>query len=347
MRPDWISKLQNLLQTWAFSLAIATLQYAFQPDKPYMPLVAYSLSIGTFIWAIIDLGRHFFPSALETGWPTGWQGLALMVGGIVAGYFLGNLLADRLCHHFGWYAGYPMQDHAMDLRNSVLITLTAGIAGTYYFYTLNQSAYLQRKMTEAHHQAAEARLRLLETQLEPHMLFNTLANLRVLIGADPPRAQTMLDHMIAYLRATLSASRASTHTLAQEFERLQDYLALMAVRMGPRLQFTLELPDTLRNHAVPPLLLQPLVENSIRHGLEPKVEGGSIQVRARSDGHTVTLEVQDTGLGLGDSAQPGSGFGLGQVRERLTTVYGTAGTIDLVANGASGTRATITFPLQK
>jgi hypothetical protein len=218
MRMDGISKLQNLLQTWAFSLAIAALQYAFQPDKPYAPMTAYSLAIGTFIWAIIDLGRHFFPSAAETGWPTGLQGMLLVVGGIVVGYFLGNLLADNLCRTFGWYAG-PIPGRSMDLRNSVLITLAAGSVGTYYFYNLNKSAYLERKMTEARHLAAEARLKLLETQLEPHMPFNTLANLRALIGVDPVRAKSMLDHMIAYLRATLSASRATgtdgQHTLCR------------------------------------------------------------------------------------------------------------------------------------
>ena len=141
-------------------------------------------------------------------------------------------------------------------------------------------------MTEAGHQAAEARLRLLEAQLEPHMLFNTLANLRALIGVDPQRAQTMLDHMIAYLRATLRASRADAdrpHTLQDEFARLQDYLELMAIRMGPRLQFALELPEALATQPVPPLLLQPLVENSIQHGLEPKVEGGRITVRASQE----------------------------------------------------------------
>lgn len=352
MRLDWINKLQHLLQTWAFSLAIATLQYAFQPEKPYVPLVAYSLAIGTFIWAIIDLGRHFFPSAAETGWPTGLSGMALVVVGIVAGYFIGNLLADTLCRTFGWYAGYPIPDRAIDLRNSILITLTAGSAGTYYFYTLNKAAYLERKMTEARHLAAEARLKLLETQLEPHMLFNTLANLRALIGVDPVRAQTMLDHMIAYLRATLSASRASghdvQHTLTDEFARLQDYLELMKIRMGPRLQFTLELPDALRTQPVPPLLLQPLVENSIQHGLEPKVEGGSIAIRAAQEGGLLCLEVTDTGLGAREVLQsrPGHGFGLQQVRDRLLTTFDALGTMELIAAPAGGTRARITFPIK-
>src|SRR5690606_22156517 len=126
---------------------------------------------------------------------------------------------------------------------------------------------------EAQRQASEARLRLLESQLEPHMLFNTLANLRALIGSDPPRAVEMLDRLNAFLRATLAASRsaagAQRHTLRDEFARLDDYLALMAVRMGPRLRVVLSLPEPLADCPVPALLLQPLVENAIRHGLEP------------------------------------------------------------------------------
>jgi sensor histidine kinase YesM len=127
----------------------------------------------------------------------------------------------------------------------------------------------------------------------------------------------MLDHLIEYLRATLSASRSSMHTLEQEFARLHDYLALMAVRMGPRLKYTLDLPDALKSINVPPLLLQPLVENSIQHGLEPKVQGGNIAVQARQVGNLLVLEVTDTGLGLNAAAStaythsaPGKGFGL-------------------------------------
>nr|ACY24687.1 LytS signal transduction histidine kinase [uncultured organism] len=354
MRWDSINKLQNALHTWAFCLAIATLQYAFQPDKPYAPLAVYSLAIGSFIWAFIDLGRHFIPSAAETGWPTGLQGSALMAAGILAGYFLGTWVGDALCHALGWHSSTPLAQRPSDLRNSLLITLTAGIAGTYYFYTLNKSAYLQRKMVEADHLANEARLKLLETQLEPHMLFNTLANLRALIAVDPERAQTMLDHMIAYLRATLSASRAGDarpHTLQDEFARLRDYLELMAIRMGPRLQFTLELPDALAAQPVPALLLQPLVENSIQHGLEPQVAGGHIAVRASQQGALLCLDVIDTGQGLAP-AQDGaattgrSNFGLQQVRERLAAAYGPLGALKIVATPTGGTAASVTFPLK-
>ena len=195
------------------------------------------------------------------------------------------------------------------------------------------------------------------------MLFNTLANLRVLIALDPTRAQAMLDHLIAYLRATLTASRATQHPLADEFDRLRDYLELMAVRMGPRLRYTLDLPEALRQVPVPPLLLQPLVENAIRHGLEPQVAGGHITVRAsvqpRAPGtpqatatQYLVLEVTDNGVGLGQGAHPATDttasnthFGLTQVRERLATLHGSAGTLDLIATSAGGTSASVRFPL--
>jgi signal transduction histidine kinase len=338
------------LQVMAFALAIATIQYAFLPDRPYAPPLVYSLLISLFTWAIIDLGRNVVPSARETGWPRGWQGVALVVVGIVVGYFVGTRLADLMCLRFGWYAGYPRLDRATELRTSILITALAGILGSFYFYAANRSAYLQRQMAEARRHADDARLKLLQTQLEPHMLFNTLANLRALIGADPARAQNMLDHMIAYLRATLSASRSASHTLQTEFDRLRDYLELMAIRMGGRLQFDLRLPAELAQHPVPALLLQSLVENSIQHGLEPKLEGGSVVVSAKRDGADLVLEVTDTGVGPDRAADApastGTGFGIAHVRERLATLHGAAAKVDFSARAEGGARVVLRFPFE-
>jgi len=348
MNIDWTAKLRHLLQVLAFALAIATIQYAFMPERPWGPPLVYSLLIAGITWAGIDIGRELFPSSAETGWPQGWAGLVLVAGSIVLGYLLGTAIADQLCVYYGWYppgAGHSESD-SNQLRTSILITALAGIAGSFYFYSINKSAYLLRKMDEARQHASEARLKLLETQLEPHMLFNTLANLRALIAADPQRAQVMLDHMIDYLRATLGASLAPTHTLQAEFDRLRDYLELMVIRMGPRLTYTLELPAELAQHPVPTLLLQPLVENSIKHGLEPKVEGGRITVRARREGAALVLEVLDTGVGLSGADKDRAGFGMAQVRERLGSTYGADIAIELVAAGAGGTRASVRFPFK-
>ena len=340
MRIDWLAKLRNFLHVLAFLLAVSAVQYAFTTDRPYEIPLVYSLCIGTSTWALIDFGRNLFPSAQETGWPRGAAGIALTVASIACGYLLGTLAADAWFGWSTWDRGQP--DNR--LRNSLLISLLAGVAGSYYFYTYNKSAYLERKMGEARRHASEAQLKLLESQLEPHMLFNTLANLRVLIGTDPPRAQRMLDHMIAYLRATLNASRATTHTLQAEFDRLRDYLELMAVRMGPRLAFTLDLPADLAQLQVPTLLLQPLVENSIQHGLEPKVEGGQITVAARRDGGTLTLTVTDTGIGTSQATVKGGGFGMRQVRERLATLYGAAAALEFSAQEGRGACTVTRFP---
>jgi LytS/YehU family sensor histidine kinase len=187
----------------------------------------------------------------------------------------------------------------------------------------------------------------LQAQLEPHMLFNTLANLRVLIGIDAVRAQAMLDRLIAFLRATLSASRVGTQALSAEFERLGDYLALMQVRMGPRLQFAFDLPHDLRETPVPPLLLQPLVENCIAHGLEPKIEGGRIDVCAARDGAVLVLTVRDSGIGLQPAAATqGTRFGTQQVRDRLGALYGARASFALGPAADGGTEARITLPLK-
>lgn len=340
MRIDWLVKLRNLLQTLAFCLAISAVLFSLSPNRSYEIPLVYSLCIGIFTWALIDFGRHLFASTTETGWPRGGAGIALAVGGNVAGYVLGTLAADAW---FGW-SSWEAQGSAQ-LRSSIVISVVAGIVAVYYFYTAGKSAYLERKMAEARQHASEAQLKLLESQLEPHMLFNTLANLRVLIGADPPRAQRMLDHMIAYLRATLNASRATTHTLQAEFDRLRDYLELMGVRMGPRLAYTLDLPPELAQLQVPTLLLQPLVENSIQHGLEPKVEGGRIAVTARREGGTLTLKVTDTGVGTAQSVAKGSGFGMTQVRERLATLYGATAALEFSAQEGHGAISTTHLPV--
>lgn len=349
MRIDPVAKLRHLLQVLAFCLAIATIQYAFLPERSYGVLLVYSLCIGLITWACIDFPRHLLPSAAETGWPRGLEGVVLMGVGIAIGYFVGTALGDTLCRTLGLHSG-PRPDPVAQARQSVLITALAGIAGSYYFLSAARRSHLERKMNEAQRHADEARLKLLETQLEPHMLFNTLANLHALIALDPPRAQQMLDHMIAYLRATLDASRTTTHSLQTEFDRLRDYLALMAIRMGPRLAYELDMPPELAMQAVPPLLLQPIVENSIRHGLEPQVRGGRIEVQARRDGTRLVLEVRDSGVGQAVAESGGAdrglgGFGLAQVRQRLATLYGDAASYQFESAPGTGARTCITLPL--
>ena len=312
----------------------------------------YSQCIGLAIWGLIDLGRL----ALTPDEPRQWRRLfGIVPVGVVLGYLGGTLAGDTLLGKPGQGMAVLQSGQGLGL---LLMSLAVGAVCTYYFMSQARLASVREEAARAsaqaeaaQRQAAESQLKLLQTQLEPHMLFNTLANLRALVSLDPARAQTMLDHLIAYLRATLGASRATLHPLQHECDRLADYLALMAVRMGPRLSYQLDLPAELASVSVPPLLLQPLVENSIRHGLEPKLDGGHITVQALRQGTQLVLTVSDTGLGCPATptppATPGSGgFGLAQVRERLHTCYGDQAAIEIVAIPLGGTRVSISFPLK-
>ena len=336
---------RHFVQVFAFNCVLWALQMIAVPGAWDVKMV-YSQAIGLSIWAIIDFGRFALRPNQHTGWPDPPPAIALVIVGIAVGYTVGTFIGDAYCgcSTWEWWTLSPRRFAA-----TVAGTVFAASVATYYFFSRGRDALQRAQLAASERDATLARLTLLQSQLEPHMLFNTLANLRVLISLDPVRAQAMLDRLIAYLRATLSASRASTHSLAAEFERIEDFLALMSVRMGERLRTQLTLPDELRELPVPPLLLQPLVENAIKHGLEPKVAGGRISVSARREGHRLELSVRDTGVGLSASAGSAQGtqFGLHQVRERLQALHGEQAsfTLEAVPDREGGMLARITLPL--
>lgn len=192
----------------------------------------------------------------------------------------------------------------------------------------------------------EAQLRLLQGQIEPHFLFNTLANVQSLIDFDPERAKRMLERFTDYLRASLGQLRGEATTLAQEFALLEAYLALMQLRMGERLRVRLALPAELGSVALPPLLVQPLVENAIHHGLEPQIAGGEVAVTARRDAGRLILDVEDDGQGLdGPRRRPGNGVALANIRARLAARWGPSATLTLQPRAGGGTLARISIPM--
>jgi len=326
---------------WSFSLFIPLFNWNSGSKGPSLDVAfVYTYAICTSIWLLTDVLRFplrgWLKSPAPHYWPESWRAALWLVFGIALGYAIGTGIGDAYAGHSTWELF-----HLDPKRFMAIMVSSAGISAGFlgYFYLRGKAESLQR-------QASEAQLKLLESQLEPHMLFNTLANLRALIGTDPERATAMLDRLNDYLRATLQASRsdaqASPHTLADEFTRLNDYLAIMAVRMGPRMVYALDLPEELAAHPLPALLLQPLVENSIRHGLEPSVGGGEIRIKARREGGVLTLTVHDNGAGCGPGAA--TGFGLRQVRERLATAYGTRGRLDFSSQPGQGTTAKLYLP---
>ncbi len=346
--------LMRGLRSAGFGVLIAVLLTAGF-GAPFYTNLVQSVCISTMCWFATDLlrmplakwwHRNAAPGSLEAA--SHWPGWPLMVVAIVVGTLFGFSVGNELAN---WILGRAFPGYFRgDWRqmSALLIgSLVPGTIITYWFYSRETIAAKEAAVQVAQRQAAEHRLKLLESQLEPHMLFNTLANLRVLIGVDPQRAQAMLDQLIAFMRATLDGSRAATHSLHAEFARLADYLALMQIRMGARLQTAFELPDALAELQVPPLLLQPLVENCIKHGLEPAVSGGRIDMRAARSGNTLVLTVRDTGTGLSGAAVDTTRFGLVQVRERLATLYGNAATLSLedAVDPEGGTLATIRLPI--
>jgi hypothetical protein len=205
----------------------------------------------------------------------------------------------------------------------------------------------QEQMAEAARLLAEAKLRSLQAQIEPHFLYNTLANVVSLIGADPDRARHMLERLIDFLRASLSASRADHATLGAELDLAAAYLDLLGVRMGARLRWRIDAADDVRALALAPMLVQPLVENAIMHGLEPKVEGGEIIIRARRVDTGLSLEIADDGIGLVSTApRPGGGVGLANLRERLRSLYGAQARLELIENPTHGVTSRLLLPLE-
>lgn len=349
-RRPWYFELGSML---SIGLLVGLLLYLIRGRGFWIGMaysVGISLSIGYSIGLLQMLLcrwlRRSGPDnpALRSGWPGWpWMLVCILLGAFI-GHEIGNLIVASL---FGHKVHLLIGATPRQLMIGGGFTLIVSMIATLYFYNRERVVDLELERAAVQRQAAEAQLRALQSQLEPHMLFNTLAHLRVLIGLRPLEAQAMLDELIAYLRATLQGSRRQLQPLSLEFERVADYLKLMQRRMGARLRVELSLPPELANAQVPPLLLQPLVENAIQHGLEPHVDGGCLRVSARRDGDRLCLQVDDDGAGLAASpSQSGTGFGTQQVRERLATQYGQAAGFELLPGQPRGTLARVWLPLE-
>lgn len=193
-------------------------------------------------------------------------------------------------------------------------------------------------------QLAEAQLKMMQAQVEPHFLFNTLASVDYLIETDPARASMMQKNLIQYLRAALPQMREGSTTLGKEVALCRAYLEILKVRMDDRLQFAITVPQGLASAQFPPMMMQSLVENAIKHGLEPKAEGGAVTITANVANGNLCVTVADTGLGFGAGSQPGTSVGLANVRERLLALYGARAKLSIEANTLTGTIATIEVP---
>jgi len=341
---SWGSTLQLIAGAALFWAVAAGLTFIAAPGlDSFGRLLVFSESNGLsmlFFALLLQRSRVFSNARPMLRW--------VLVGTISVplGYVVGHVIALRML-------GEPFRLLSLGHDRMVPVIFTVLIAGfgLYFFATRERLANEAVARSEAQRLAAESQLRLLRAQLQPHMIFNTLANLRSLVGEDSKQAVHMIDQLIVYLRNTLSASRIDTSTLAEEFTQLRAYLEIMSVRMGPRLTYRLELPPELESAPIPSMLLQPLVENAIKHGIEPKVGAGSIDVLAQRTADGVEISVVDTGLGL----PPGSdvsmaadmatgSYGLLHVRERLQVLYGSKASLTLTPHVPSGFCAKVNIP---
>jgi sensor histidine kinase YesM len=309
-------------------------------DKHFLINFIMSQSFGISVCSAVLLSFWIFK-------PQSWRmlltiSMLAMWAGALAGLEIGIFILE-------YFFGIALNWRMNVMVQSVITAMIFSSAASYFFVTKaklkqrNELIEQERIKTVAlQKEALEANLRMLQAQIEPHFLFNTLSNVVSLIDTDPARGKAMLLDLTKYLRTSLSRTMPEKTTLAQEIDMIEAYLNIQNIRMGERLNFKVDVPGNLRQLPFPPLLVQPLVENAVKHGLEPKVEGGKITVRAAKQNGLLTVEVADTGLGFSTFGQ--NGIGIANVRERLRLLFADRGRLIIEENSPCGVKAIIEVP---
>jgi sensor histidine kinase YesM len=335
------SALKQLFYTFVFDTIIALFLTAIEFGDGFFVTLIISQCIGLSICTCVLIALHFAPSDRPI-WQTLWVAVALITGGL-GGSYLGAIVSGL---------GPSILFEKTPLFQLLTIGVIFGSIITYFFSSREQIAESQARIQDekikrliSEKKAAEANLKLLQAQIEPHFLFNTLSNVLSLLDTDPKKGKSMLVDFIQYLRSSLSKIREDKATLGQEMEMIRAYLNIFKVRMGDRLHYKMDLPEKLKANSFPPMLIQPLVENAIKHGLEPRIEGGEIIIGAEEKNGFLRLEVIDTGLGFTEKRDSGMGFS--SIRERLESIYGNRGRLILEENQPHGLKATIEVPRGK
>ena len=302
-----------------------------------------------FLWVMAAPMLVAIIATANLGPQRGAKRIAALAAAIVVSTAIGALLRCK---------GWDMQRWARGLDNEALgmigyvwprYALLGGmltLVGEFYRHELSSLKATQQ--AEIDHAAferemAEARLEVLQAQIEPHFLFNTLANVRRLYDTDPAGGARMLDNLMRYLEVALPSMRETESTLQRDAALVEAYLRIQQIRMGSRLAFSVEVPPELRRHPVPPMMLLTLAENAVKHGLNPSPEGGRIRLVARAAGDRLALSLADTGVGFTGSS--GAGTGLANIRARLASQFGGRASLSLENNDFGGVTATIELPL--
>jgi len=318
--------------------AAASVTWYFQ--NTYLDLLVSALCMGFSIMLAITIAGNLRQILMPR------EGAQML--GVVFGSFLGILVV-------GVVKGRDLAEMFTERLWGVTITTSLGIGFgcviTAAMILREQRSRMQSDLIRAESdrhqlekQVMAARLQVMQAQVEPHFLFNTLANVQHLVEADPRAASKMLDNLIRYLRIALPQMRENASTLGREMDMAAAYLEIFKIRMGKRLDYRMELPADLRDQPFPPMMLITLVENAIKHGIDPGCDEGTVILSAEVRDDKLFIRVADTGEGF--QPKTGGGLGLANIRERLSTLYGKSAKLTLEENRPRGVVATIEAPLK-
>jgi sensor histidine kinase YesM len=345
--------LYTFIWNMLFGTVLGVITMVYGDPWPFWKFVwmqfVMTQTIGFSIHILFDITGQLLGSTLDKapGWVRGVYFMLVPLFGLFIGYGLGSVILDLP----------GMRRYVFSTRGMVSISLFSliltGALSIAFLARARQMrieadlANQRQRALDAERRALEAQLRMLQAQIEPHFLYNTLANAVGLIAPAPDKARLLLERLIDYLRASLTESREQQIRLGRELDTIRAYLDLMTVRMGERLHYRIECPPELADVPMAPMLLQPVVENAIQHGLEPKIEGGGILITVHREDNSLRIDIADTGKGFDPAARPrpGGGIGLSNLRERLATLYDTAGQLALSDNPGGGVRVTIRLPM--
>lgn len=322
-----------LLVTFACVWVAAATVWIF--DNTYPDLLVSALCVGYTSMVLFSVATNLRQRSLPR-----WSAQVLS---IVVGSFLGTMLA-------GIVKGRTFSMMFTERFYGVLITMGLGIgfgAMAVWIYVFREQesrhaaelARAQAERVQLEKNVLQAQLALMQAQVEPHFLFNTLANVQHLVETDPASASRMLESLIQYLRAALPRMREDSTTVGREADMARAFLDIHRMRMGARLDYALEVPEALRCRPFPPMMLISLVENAVKHGVDPCCDCGTITIKASEEGGMLRFSVADTGAGI--LPTKGSGVGLANIRERLKALYGSTARLVIEENVPRGVVATI------
>ena len=354
------SPLRDLVYTAIFNLALAAtftlFAMPFTPSSQWRAIawanVVFANAIGYVIHVEFAIGQWLVGERCRR-WPF-WGRAAyfagLPVAGVLVGYTIGFEILDWPRARATMFTPTGI---AAVVAVSVVISGILGVIVSAREKAANAQAAFEAeraRVATAERAAAMAQLKALQAQVEPHFLYNTLAHVSSAIDTEPAAARRMLERLIVLLRASAGATADGRSTLGDELARVHAYLDLVAMRMGARLAWSIDAPAALASRALPPAVLQPLVENAVKHGIEPSVAGGSIAITAREVGGRLVVEVADTGVGVRGATAPlggSSGLGLSNLRARLAALFGTDASVSVAENEPAGVRVTVSLPRER